>query len=87
MKNILLKKKSNIIFLIAGLYLLIATNVQAQVLDETFGNKGLVTTHVTTVNESGYPQNAISDIALQGDGKIVAVGNLIRDIQLGRYQI
>lgn len=44
-------------------------------LDTTFGNNGKVTTHF-----NGGPFDAVDDLALQPDGKIVAAGHAVDDV-------
>ncbi len=48
-------------------------------LDHSFGGDGIVTTDLGTSHEG------ISDVALQPDGKIVAVGSTDQDVALARY--
>jgi len=91
MKNILLQKKSNIFFLITCLYLLHATNAQSQVLDETFGNNGLVTRDINGLRNI---TELVNQIAIQNDGKIIAIvpnfpnnSYFFNNITLVRYQI
>lgn len=48
-------------------------------LDHTFGANGIVTTDLGTFDD------AITDIALQSDGKIVAAGSTDQDAALARY--
>ena len=48
-------------------------------LDHSFGGDGIVTTDLGTASDG------ISDVALQPDGKIVAVGSTEQDAALARY--
>lgn len=89
MKNILFKKKSSIFFLITGLYLLIATNSNSQILDSSFGKGGLVKTDINGLQNNSELTRAA---AVQTDGKIVVVSNYYSngyccgDILIVRYQ-
>ncbi len=72
-----------IIICIGTLIVHLIINGMDGALDSTFGNNGLVTTHF-----SGSTLAAISNVALQPDGKIVAAGTVAAggtDFALARY--